>query len=40
MAIAPDGIIIKLVEPISDGTRTKRSPIATSGKRAIFMFLR
>ena len=38
MAIAPEGNIIKLVEPSSPGTRMKSTLIRTSGKSAIFMF--
>lgn len=40
MAIAPEGNIIKLVEPSSPGTRMKSTLIRTSGQSAIFMFFR
>ena len=40
MAIAPEGRIIKLVEPSSPGTRMKRTLIITSGSSAIFTFFR
>ena len=40
MAIAPAGIIIKLVEPTSEGTSMNSTLITTSGATAMLMFLR
>ena len=40
MASAPAGIIMKLVEPVSEGTRINRMLITISGAAAIFMLPR
>ena len=40
MAIAPEGTIIKLVEPIRDGTRMNNRLMRISGNAAIFIFFR
>ena len=40
MAIAPEGSIIKLVEPSSPGARIKSTLMITRGQRAIFIFFR
>ena len=40
MAMAPEGIIIKLVEPVREGTRINNRLITTNGRAAIFIFLR
>ena len=40
MAIAPDGIIIKLVDAVSDGTNTNSMLMINSGAAAIFILPR
>ena len=40
IASAPLGMIIKLVEPVNDGTMMKSRLIRMSGRIAIFIFLR
>ena len=40
IAMAPLGMIIKLVEPVSDGTNMKRMLMTSSGQTAVPMFLR
>ena len=40
MAMAPEGIIIKLVEDVREGTRINSRLIIIRGATATFMFLR
>ena len=40
MAIAPDGIIMKLVDAVSDGTNTNSILMINSGAAAIFILPR
>ena len=40
MAMAPEGSTIKLVEPVSDGTKIKSRAITSRGSTAIFMLPR